>query len=869
MSPLLLRSGGRHLLRRPWQTVLAVLGIAVAVAVVVGIDLANGSSRRAFRLSLEGVAGRATHEIVGGPGGVDEVLYADLRAQGFRRLAPVVEGWVALPDRPDRALRLLGVDPFAEDLFRGFTDGLKIGKANDAERADLSAFLTLPGAVLLGSDLADELGLEPGDTWRVSSGGGEHELTLLTRLQPADPLARASSRDLLLVDLATAQEILGLEGSLSRIDAILDADAPNRDTPNRDEEARLAELLPPDVRLEPRGARAGTLDEMTRAFRLNLTALSLLALVVGLFLIYNTMTFSVVQRRTQIGTLRALGVTRREIFALVLGEAALVGAAGSALGAVLGVVLARGLIGLVSRTINDLYFAISVQGVDLAGLELAKGLLLGLVGTVLTAIPAAREATLAPPRATLQRSVLEGRVHRAAPRLALVGLGGMALAAALLALPTRSLGVAFAGVFLVLVGCAALVPWTTLVAMRLLEPLLRRAADLFGGGLLTSLAARGVAASLSRTGVAMAALVLAVAMTVGVSVMVRSFRATLVGWLDATLAADVYAAPIHMGRRGVSGTLEPGLVTKLAAAPGVGAVTTSRRVEVGSPDGPVQIQALGVEKRQHFGYPFARGTFRRNTEERAFASFLGGAVLVSEAFAFRRDLRVGDRLTLSTDHGAEDFEVAGVVDDFVSDRGVVFFQRAVYDLHWDDPEIQSLGLWAAPGVSTDALLASLRQAVRGETPITLEPNREIRRSALEIFDRTFVITGVLRILAMGVAFLGVLAALMAVQLERAREMAVLRASGMTPGQLWLLITGQTGIMGALAGVLALPVGAVLAALLIYVINRRSFGWTLQMVVEPSVLAQAMLLAILSALLAGIYPAWKMARTLPARALRDE
>lgn len=842
--PLLYRSSRRYLLRHPWQIGLSTLGVAMAVAVVVGIDLANASATRAFRLSVEGVAGRATHEIAGGPQGVDEELYARLRVEGWRRSAPVVEGHVSTPLLPGRALRLFGVDPFAEALFRTFTRSLAEGERT----GDLGAFLTRPGAVIASTGLADELGLAVGDAFPVRFGGRRHELVLVGLAEPEDELARQSSRDLLVADVASAQEVLGRVGRLSRVDLILDGP---------DDAARLRQALPPGVELSTKEARAGTLDDMTRAFRLNLQALSLLALLVGAFLIYNAMTFSVVQRRTLIGTLRALGVTRREVFGLVLAEAALVGVAGSAAGLALGFALAQGLLGLVVRTINDLYFVLSVEEVGLPLGGWLKGALLGVGGTLLAALAPAREATRAPPRAVLQRSLLERRARRALPRLTAGGVVTLAAAGGLIAVPSKSLGLAFAAVFLVVMGCALLVPGLTFESVRLLR---RPMARLFG--VLGSLAARGVAAALSRTGVAVAALVVAVAMTIGVSIMIRSFRATLVDWLEVTLQADVYVAPADAGTG--ARTLDPRLVERLAAVPGVARVTTTRRVEVGSPRGPVELMALDVERPAFAIYSFASGD-----PDAAWERFVAGDALVSEPFAFHQGVGLGDQVELLTDRGPRTFAVAGVYYSYASDRGIVTLHRSTYDRYWDAPAVQSLGIYAADGTDAEALVGRLRAAAGDRQELTVAVNRELRRGALEIFDRTFVITGVLRLLAVAVAFVGVLSALMALELERARELGVLRANGLTPGQVWGLVSAQTGLMGLVAGVLAVPVGLALASLLIHVINKRSFGWTLHMEVTPEALLQAVALALVAAVLAGIYPSYKMSKASPALALRDE
>lgn len=861
---LLFRSSYRYLFRHPWQMGLSTLGVAVAVAVVVGIDLANSSATRAFRLSVEGVAGKATHEISAGETGVDDSLYARLRIEGgFRRLAPVVEGYVRSPRLTGRPLRLFGVDPFAEALFRDFTRTLNEGE----QTGDLAAFLTLPGAVMMSDELAGDLDVQVGESFDVLAVGRRHAMTLVGLVQPSDELARQSSRDVLVVDISTAQEVLNKVGRLTRIDLILEQDA---DTGEAASASRLRELLPPGAELASKSSRSGALDQMTRAFRLNLQALSLLALLVGLFLIYNTMTFSVVQRRSLIGTLRALGVTRREIFGLVVAEASLIAVIGSLVGLGLGVTLARGLLQLMVQTINDLYFVLSVQDVNLGTLGWLKGGLLGVVGTVAAALVPAREATQAPPRATAQRSHLERRARRALPRLAAIGVAILLAAALLAAAPSRSLPtslslpLSFASVFLVVLGSACLVPGLTFQAMRWLQ---RPMAALFG--ILGSLAARGVAATLSRTGVAVASLVIAVSMTIGVSIMIRSFRGTLIDWLEVTLQADVYIAPSGVGIRAAR-SLDPDLVRRLAAVPGVDSITTSRLVQVASPRGKTQVMAIDLDRRAFAIYSFTSGR-----PDDVWRKFAAGAAMVSESYAFHHNLEIGDQLELRTDRGPRSFEVAAIYYNYASDRGIVTLRRDTYERYWHDPDVESMGIYAAAGIDRADLIVRLRQAANegqanGEgQQLVISANRDLRRGALEIFDRTFVITTVLRLLAVAVAFVGVLSALMALQLERARELGVLRANGLTPAQVWGLVTTQTGLMGLVSGLLAMPLGVVLAFMLIHIINKRSFGWTLRMEMTPGMLLQALVLALVAALLAGVYPSYRMSKSSPALALREE
>ncbi|HEX5816951.1 MAG TPA: FtsX-like permease family protein [Methylomirabilota bacterium] len=844
----LARLAGRQLSSHPWQLGLAILGIALGVAVAVSIDLANGSALRAFGLATEAVSGRATHQVLGGPSGLPEELYRRLRLDlGVRRAAPIVEGDVVVAGRAGRTLHVLGIDPFVDGEFRPYLGGDERREARGRDLLSRAAELVgRSGTALLAASTAGELGVGVGGELAVEVSGHGRALTLVGLLQPADPASARALDGLLVTDVATAQELFGAVGRLTRIDLIVEDAALL---------PRIAETLPPGADLAAAGTQAGATARMILAFQWNLTALSLLALLVGMFLIYQTMTFSVVQRRPLIGSLRALGVTRGEVFALVMSEAAVIGLVGTLAGLALGFAMAQGLLRLVTRTINDLYFVLSVRDVTLDPLTLVKAVLLGLGATALAALAPALEATAAPPRVVMSRAALETRARRGAHRAGWLGAGVIAAGAAVLAVP-GGIVLGFAGLFLVMVGCALVTP---AAALLLLRPLHGVAGALFG--LLGRLATRGIAAALSRTAVAMAALMIAVAAAIGVGVMIASFREAVTRWLEGTLRADVYvSAPSSVGSR-PDATLDPALAARLAATPGVARASTSRGVAVQSPHGPVQVVALDVDP--------ARPPRWRFREGGAGGVWDGDAVIVSEPYANRHGTGAGDAVRLRTDRGEQAFRVAGVFYDYGSSAGVVVMSRRTYDGAWDDPRISSLALEAAPGVDVDALVAAVRERAAGGPRLVVRSNRALREVSLEIFDRTFAITGVLRTLSVAVAFVGMLAALMALQLERAREIGVLRALGLTPRQVWGLVTAQTGIIGLLAGVLAVPSGLLLAGVLVFVINRRSFGWTMSIDPSPLILLQGVALSLLAALLAGLYPAWRMATAPPAETLRDE
>lgn len=852
MQPVIIRLGWRYISRRLFQSMMFVFGVALGVAVVIAIDIANDSASRAFALSTESITGRATHQIVGGPNGLDSALYASLRIDlGIKSSAPVISELVRI-SASARPLRLLGVDPFVEAPFRPY-----LAAETDADdRTDFAALHRLiaePGAVIISDSLAQAFGLKLDDTFVVSASGRFTSGRVVGIMQPQNDASRQALDDLMIADIATAQEIAGLAGRIHRIDLILDAD----------DIQRIIEVLPAGVSLVDVN-RESTLDQMIAAFEINLQALSLLALVVGLFLIYNTVTFSVVQRRHVIGILRSLGTTKTQIFALVLGEAFMLGLLGTALGIGLGVIFGRGAVALVSQTISDLYFAVHVQSIVIVPLTLVKGAAIGLAASVGAAVLPSYDATRTPPAGVMKRSSEEEQTRRRLSALTVLAAGMNLLGLALLQLPTKDVSVSFAALFFIIVGSALFTPAALLLGMRLLLPLTSR---LFGA--LGRMAPRAITRSLSRTSVAVAALTIAVSVIVGVSAMIASFRTTVSDWLDSSLGAQLFVSPPLFTSNLASVDVDSVVLELAGRVAGVRTVSSARHVSVAAPDYPDMPPVNLLASDFDIAGGNRRFKWTQAPPQEHQAALDGGRVMVSEPFAFRRGITpANNRITLTTDRDDQTFEIFGVYFDYSTDQGTVYMSRAVYDRFFDDPFITSLGIFIEPRAQPNAVIGDLRDAL-ADFDLVVQDNESLRQGALEVFDRTFAITIALRLLTTLVAFIGILSALMALQLEHTREYGLMRANGMTAGQLTRFTLIQTGLMGLAAGVLALPIGLVLSLVLIYVINVRSFGWTMQFTALPGEFAEAFLVAVAAALLAGLYPALKLGRLKPAAALRGE
>ncbi|HEY3290839.1 MAG TPA: FtsX-like permease family protein, partial [Anaerolineae bacterium] len=687
---MIVRTGLRSLLRRPLQSLLCILGVALGVAVVVAIDLANSSASRSFTLSTETVAGRATHQIAGTTGSITQDIYRRIKVElGIREAAPVVEGYATALELDRQPLHLLGVDVFAEAPFRALLGD----ETSRLSSNSLTQFLTQKDSIFIGADTASRYHLTTYATVTLRIGDQRHVMRIVGVLRPADEGSARALDGLGIVDVSTAQELFGLNDRLSHIDIIAD----ERTAEGRAVIAKIAAILPPDARLIKPQMRSQSVESLTDAFELNLTALSLLALVVGMFLIYNTITFSVVQRRPLFGILRCLGVTREQVFGLVIFETIVLSTIGAALGVGLGILLGRGAVSLVSQTINDLYYVVNVRSVTIAPLTVVKGIALGIGAAILAALAPALEATNIPPISVMKRSSVELSVKRLLPYIALAGIG-MAIIGGGMLLGSDILVINLGGIFGVIIGFALVSPVLTVWLMRALTPIATRVAGLIG-----RLSTRAVENAISRTSIAIASLMLAVSVIIGLQSMVGSFRITVETWLDATLIADVYVSAPSNGANNSNNTVDSNLPKELAAIPGVQAITTLRRSSV---DYKVIEQVADDKSASDWKTSNIMAVHAETNKQAAsFVWTTGGAdsiwsrmlsqdeVQVSEPFANKNGItQQRNLLSMQTETGPRIFKVVGVYYDYSADQGVILIRREVYDKYWNDAKITSLAI---------------------------------------------------------------------------------------------------------------------------------------------------------------------------------
>ncbi|MBV9611041.1 MAG: ABC transporter permease [Acidobacteriaceae bacterium] len=817
----------RPLFREPVRNALTVFAVALGVGVVIAIHLAGEAAAGSFHSSIESLTGNSDFRLTQ-TGGLDEQLLRRLVQLPFAfEFTPRIEDFAFINGKGE-ALPLIGLDLISRD---------GVGSGGDIPSGD-----TIWVSKSLGPKSGDHVSLLVNDTL--------HSVTVAGILK--------TDSGVIVADIGLAQRLTGKTGKLDSIDVR----APHDGSIDRWRTV-LEQNVPVSVRVAAVGARTEENQKMLAAFRWNLRVLSYIALIVGAFLIYNTISISVVRRRAEIGVARALGATSRMVAVAFVAEGIFFAATGSVAGIAIGRVMATGAVALIGNTVRSLYVSSQPAHIALTQGAVMTGIRLGLLVSILAALAPACEASRVAPVDAMARGREQYVAQLRSGRTFSVAVLLASAAAVLSRMPpiARQPVCAYLAVLLLITATALAIPQvvtgTAHAGNYAFEKLL---------GVEALLAMRSLRASVGRTSIIIAALATAVAMTASVGIMVGSFRETVAVWINEQLTADFYLRPAGLPAPDRHPMISADTADRIERLPGVAAAGRFRAYPISYEGLPATL--AGGEASRTGNAPTTRFLPGENTQAILAKLPTGDFAIVSEPFANKHNVRVGSTIALPLGETRRRFEVLGIYYDYSTERGVVVLDRRTLLKYLPDRAVSNIAVYLKPGADPRQVRRGIDGVISAHA-ITVSSNAGLRRGAMQVFDRTFRITYAVEAVAVAVAVMGIAGVLLAMVLDRRREFALLRFLGGAQTQIRRIILCEAGLIGLLANGIGLILGTLLSLILIFVINKQSFGWTIQFHWPVALLLGALTGVYVATVLAGLYPARIATRLNPIDVIHEE
>jgi len=851
MFALLSTISWRHVRRHRLRTLLTFVGMALGVAVIVAIALVNRSLSTSFQSTIEQIAGKAVLQVSNAESGIAESIFPAIRdTEGVQYAAAAVEGFLPVSGAERERLYVLGADLLTDSAVRDyqFTDsGFAFDQALD--------FIAQPDSIALTESFARRFGLRIGARITLGTSAGKQSYTVRALLKEQGT-ARVFGGNFALMDLPAAQRAFGKEGKLDIVDLIV-AEGSRIETVQERLRLRLTGM----AEVERPKKRGEQIESLLTSFRVGLFFVSLIALFVGFFLIYNTVAVSVVQRKREIGTLRCLGMRRGELLRLVLSEAVILALVGAVAGCFLGWALAQAALLAVGETVRNLFSSIALAGSSLSVNELALALAsavgVALFAALHPAVEAIRISPLENARQAAWRPVFHGSKSWATRLgyLCLVVAPALVFFAPSVAGAVRQFSLGIVGMLVFLLGLASFSPLFISFAVRQFQrcavgiPGLSRAE--------TRLALDSVMRNPLRSGITVATMIISLAAIFTIAAFINSVRGSLLAWVDQMVTADIIVSSgaRTAGPRNVSLREDP--LPGLKALPGVRIVDLYRLVRANYQGRHIVVESFSaVESASVRTLPMAEGDGTKALREMAE----GKGAIISESFQRRFGKGTHDTIELATPSGPVGFKVLGIYVDYSSDIGSVLMDRALYKKYWRDDLVDAFDLWLEPGADMQAVIEKIKAAYGEKYQLFVSTHRELRDAVVKIMEQSFVVNYAVEIVAIVVAIFSVINTLLASVLDRTREIGVLRAIGATQAQIRRMVLLEAASMGLIGGLLGLFAGTIMAYHHVVYNTKVLTGWTFQFYYPYDVALFALIAAVLLCLAAGYGPAKQAAAT---------
>lgn len=817
----------RYLQRRISLSILQLMGIAFGVAAVIGMTMSAQTAIKSFNKAIEFLCGKSTHSIQRHAGPMEESILIKLaKDPSVICFSPVIERRISL--NMGDTVRILGIDPFLDKCIRPEFLNLKFLEEEKNSREAFFSFLINEREILIDHNFKEKF----------------RDREIKTEKGPLiikGSFPNPSGEPLIIMDIGNVQKLYHLEGYIDRVDLILSDEKSFR---SRWEKGFL---------IQSSKERSQTFSGMLRAFRLNLEALSLLALLVGIFLIYNTSMFAVVSRRRDGGILRSLGAKRLEIFLAFLSELLMLGGLGGVFGGFFGFLLTRFLTNLIGNSISNLYFFLKPEPIKWSIWILIGGIALGCGASLLGGgLPLIGLIRMDPGKAVTGR-VFDRESTRKAKRAAVGGIFVLILSFILFILPGSHVYIGFSGVFGVILGISLL----TGLLLIILYPIMRKILSILGG-LPGRIASGNIRQNLGRTSVAIAAFMISLSMSIGLSLMIESFRQSLIWWMNSQIRGDLYIGKIDEAE------IPEDFYEELKKIDGIDGVHPYRNVQTIYQKTSINVSAVDpfvLERFARFGWV--------NGGDENWEEVKRGGVIVSESFSRRFKIKTGDFITLEGVRGLTNFKVGAIFYDYTTEHGLIMMDRRTYIKTFGDRTLNNIGIFIdTRNPRRIELLEEVKKRANARG-FPIMTGTQLHQNILKVFDETFAVTRSMRAIAIIVAFFGIAGALLTLFIERSREFGIYRGLGFSTSQVSKMTLMESLGMGFLSFIISIGIGSLLSILLIKVINLRSFNWTIFYYPSWRPFIITGITALLASFGASLYPIWKVYKTYPQIQLREE
>jgi putative ABC transport system permease protein len=841
----------RHLKLHRLRTLLTFLGIALGVAVIVAIAIVNRSLTTSFQSTIDQIAGKAVLQVANGESGIREDLFPLIRdTPGVQDAAAAVDGFLPVSGAAAERLYVYGVDLLTDFAIRDHQfagAGLEFDQALD--------FIAAPDSIAVTETFAGRLDLSLGSHLTVITSRGKQTYTVRALLKE-EGTAKVFGGNFALMDLPVAQRTFGKQGKLDIVDLTVEPGATVENV-----QQRLRQRLQGMADVERPRKRGEQIESLLTSFRVGLFFVSLIALFVGFFLIYNTVSVSVVQRKREIGTLRCIGMRRGELLRWIILEALILALVGALAGCVFGWLLAQAALVAVGETVRNLFSSIGLITGGLTLQELALAIVSGLGVAVLAALHPAVEAVRVSPLENARQAAWRPGFHGKNSWATRLGVLCLLLSpmivffAAALRSPVQQFSAGVIGMLILLLGLAFLCP---LIISSCVKWFWR--ADITIPGFSwaeTRLASDSLRKNPIRSGITVATMVISLAAIFTIAAFVNSVRGSLLAWIDQMVTADliVSSGARTAGPKNVPLTEDP--LPGLKSVPGVKIVDLYRLIRSNYQGRPILIESFSaVESAGVRRLPTPAGDGKKALSEMA----AGKGVIVSESFQSKFGKGTNDTIELATPAGLIAFKVLGVYIDYSSDIGSVLIDRALYKKFWQDELVDAFDLWLEPGADQSFVIEKIKEDYGEQYQLFISTHRQLKESVVRIMEQSFVVNYAVEIVAVIVAVFSVINTLLASVLDRTREIGVLRAIGATQAQVRRMIIFEAAWMGLIGGFLGLIAGTIMSYHHVVYNTKVLTGWTFEYYYPYDLAALSIFVSVILCLLAGYWPAKQAAAT---------